>query len=314
MPDGVVNLIQGRGATAGARLVAHPDVEAISFTGSTEIGHMIYAQGAARGASVQCELGGKNPIIILEDANLDMAAAATAMGAFGSTGQRCTATSRAIVHRSVVDEFIDRMLAAAKVVVPGNGVHSATTMGPSVDDDQYGKVHEYLDIGKAEGVTVACGGGKAVEGDLRAAFDAGFRSVAVVLKNAYRNPEHELAVGEVARRIGFPFVGLSHAVVSEINLTARGDTTTADAYLTPILRTYLDRFHSALSGQVSLRFMQSNGGLAEASSFSGKDAILSGPAGGVVGMVRTAEAAGFEGGVGVYVADEQRPAEGLEEG
>ena len=182
VPDGVVNLIQGRGATAGARLVAHPDVEAISFTGSTEIGHMIYAQGAARGASVQCELGGKNPIIILEDANLDMAAAATAMGAFGSTGQRCTATSRAIVHRSVVDEFIDRMLAAARVVVPGNGVHSATTMGPSVDDDQYGKVHEYIDIGKAEGVTVACGGGKAVEGDLR----HGYFTQPTVFTNVHR--------------------------------------------------------------------------------------------------------------------------------
>ncbi len=167
VPDGVVNLIQGRGATAGARLVEHPGIEAISFTGSTEIGHMIYARGAARGASVQCELGGKNPIIILEDADLDMAAAATAKGAFGSTGQRCTATSRAIVHRSVVSEFVERMVAAAAEVVPGDGMNPATTMGPSVDDDQFGKVHEYLDIGKAEGVTVACGGGRASEGDLQ---------------------------------------------------------------------------------------------------------------------------------------------------
>jgi len=166
VPDGVVNLIQGRGATAGARVVEHPGIEAISFTGSTEIGHHIYARGAARGASVQCELGGKNPILVLDDADLDMAAAATAKGAFGSTGQRCTATSRAIVQRGVVDEFIDRILAAAKEVVPGNGMDPATTMGPSVDDDQYGKVHEYLAIGKAEGAVVACGGDKALEGDL----------------------------------------------------------------------------------------------------------------------------------------------------
>jgi aldehyde dehydrogenase (NAD+) len=102
----------------------------------------------------------------MEDADLALAAAATAKGAFGSTGQRCTATSRAIVHRSVVDEFIDRMLAAAEEVVPGNGMDPATTMGPSVDAEQFGKVHEYMHIGKAEGAVVACGGGKATAGDL----------------------------------------------------------------------------------------------------------------------------------------------------
>lgn len=165
VPDGVVNLIQGRGATAGARVVSHPEIEAISFTGSTEIGHLIYAQGAARGAAVQCELGGKNPIIVLEDADLDMAVAATAKGAFGSTGQRCTATSRAIVHRSVVVEFTERVVAAARQVVPGNGLHEAVTMGPSVDADQFDKVHEYLAIGAAE-AEVAIGGGKATQGDL----------------------------------------------------------------------------------------------------------------------------------------------------
>ena len=166
VPAGVLNLVQGRGATAGARLVEHPDVHAISFTGSTEVGQMIYAQGAALGKRVQCELGGKNPIIVLGDADVDMAVAATAKGGFGSTGQRCTATSRAIVHRSVLDEFVDKMTRAAAEVVPGNGLDPRTTMGPSVDSGQFGKVQEYLTIGKQEGADVLAGGSRAVEGDL----------------------------------------------------------------------------------------------------------------------------------------------------
>ena len=113
VPRGVLNMVQGNGVPAGSALVEHPLVEAISFTGSTEIGHHIYGQGAALGKRVQCELGGKNPIIVLEDADLGMAIAATAKGAFGSTGQRCTATSRAVVHRSVHDAFVEGVAAAA---------------------------------------------------------------------------------------------------------------------------------------------------------------------------------------------------------
>ena len=167
VPAGVLNMVQGRGATAGARLVAHPDVHALSFTGSTSIGHMIYAQGAALGKRVQCELGGKNPIIVLNDADVDMAVAATAKGGFGSTGQRCTATSRAIVQRGVLDEFVEKMAIEAAKVVPGNGLDPNTTMGPSVDAEQFGKVQEYLQIGKDEGVDVIAGGSRAVEGDLQ---------------------------------------------------------------------------------------------------------------------------------------------------
>ena len=167
VPAGVLNLVQGRGVTAGAALVDHPLVEAISFTGSTEIGHHIYGRGAQLGKRVQCELGGKNPIIVLADGDLDLAVPATAKGAFGSTGQRCTATSRAIVDRKIHDEFVERLLAAAAEVVPGNGLDARTTMGPSVDQDQFDKVHEYLGIGLAEGARVACGGGRASEGDLQ---------------------------------------------------------------------------------------------------------------------------------------------------
>ena len=170
VPPGVLNMVQGRGATAGAALVDHPSVHAISFTGSTEIGHMINARGAALGKRVQCELGGKNPLILLADGDVDMAVAATAKGGFGSTGQRCTATSRAIVQRAVLAEFTDKLAAAAAAVVPGNGLDPASTMGPSVDAGQFGKVHEYLEIGVAEGAELVCGGGRAADGDLAHGF------------------------------------------------------------------------------------------------------------------------------------------------
>jgi alpha-ketoglutaric semialdehyde dehydrogenase len=166
VPKGVLNMVQGRGVPAGSALVEHKDVAAISFTGSTEIGHAIYARGALQGKPVQCELGGKNPIIVLNDADLKMAVAATAKGAFGSTGQRCTATSRAIVQRGVHDQFVDALLEHAARVVPGNGLQPTSTMGPSVDKDQFDKVHEYLAIGKQEGAEIRCGGGRASEGDL----------------------------------------------------------------------------------------------------------------------------------------------------
>jgi aldehyde dehydrogenase (NAD+) len=159
-------MVQGHGVPAGQAIVDHPGVAAISFTGSTEVGHAIYARGAALGKPVQCELGGKNPIIILSDADLDMAVAATAKGAFGSTGQRCTATSRAVVERSLHDAFVERMAAAAAEVVPGNGLQPDSTMGPSVDQDQFDKVHEFLGIGVVEGAEVVCGGARATEGDL----------------------------------------------------------------------------------------------------------------------------------------------------
>jgi len=167
VPAGVLNMVQGNGATAGAAIVEHPSVHAISFTGSTEIGHMINARGAQLGKRVQCELGGKNPLILLNDGDIDMAVAATAKGGFGSTGQRCTATSRAIVQRGVLDQFVEKLAQAAAAVVPGNGLDPNTTMGPSVDADQHGKVLEYLQIGKDEGAQIVCGGNRAVDGDLQ---------------------------------------------------------------------------------------------------------------------------------------------------
>ena len=133
---------------------------------------------------------------------------------------------------------------------------------------------------------------------LQDAFDAGFRAVAIAFVHGYRFPEHEQAAGEIARQIGFTQVSLSHAVSPLVKLVSRGDTTVVDAYLSPVLRRYVGQVRDALGGAMAspsgLMFMQSNGGLADAALFQGKDAILSGPAGGVVGMVRTAQQAGFD--------------------
>ena len=128
--------------------------------------------------------------------------------------------------------------------------------------------------------------------DLRAAYSEGFRSVAVVCMHGYRYPAHEARIGEIARALGFTQVSESHATSPLMKLVSRGDTTLVDAYLSPIIARYVDRVASELGG-VRLQFMQSNGGLTDAQLFRGKDAILSGPAGGIVGMARTAEVAGF---------------------
>jgi 5-oxoprolinase (ATP-hydrolysing) len=137
----------------------------------------------------------------------------------------------------------------------------------------------------------------AVTGGLRAAYADGFRAVAVVCLHGYRYPEHEQRIGEIARAAGFTQVCLSHATSPLMKLVSRGDTTVVDAYLSPILARYVDQVASELRG-VRVQFMQSNGGLTGAHLFRGKDSILSGPAGGIVGMARTAEAAGFKQVIG----------------
>lgn len=134
--------------------------------------------------------------------------------------------------------------------------------------------------------------------DLQAACDVGFRAVAIVLLHGFRFTDHEARVAAIAREIGFTQVSVSHEVSPLMKLVGRGDTTVVDAYLSPILRRYVDQVSGALGHDTRLLFMQSNGGLTDARAFRGKDAILSGPAGGVVGMARTASAAGFDRVIG----------------
>jgi len=138
----------------------------------------------------------------------------------------------------------------------------------------------------------------AARSGLQAAFDAGFRAIAIVLLHGFRFTDHEARVAAIAREIGFTQVSVSHEVSPLMKLVGRGDTTAVDAYLSPILRRYVDQVAGALGHDTRLLFMQSNGGLTDARAFRGKDAILSGPAGGVVGMARTAGEAGFERVIG----------------
>ncbi|MEU8118369.1 hydantoinase B/oxoprolinase family protein [Spirillospora sp. NPDC049024] len=161
----------------------------------------------------------------------------------------------------------------------------------------YARVIEARERVDAQGRVVVPLDEDAVERELRAAYDDGFRSVAIVTMHAYRHPVHEAAIGRIARRTGFPQVSESHATSPLMKLVSRGDTTVVDAYLSPILRRYVDQVSGELDG-APIMFMQSSGGLTEAHGFRGKDSILSGPAGGIVGMARTSAAAGFRRVIG----------------
>src|SRR5206468_6999721 len=121
VPEGVLNLVLGSGSEAGDEIIGHPAVKAVSFTGSNPVGIRLYEQVSRRGAKCQCEMGGKNPVVILEDADMDLTVESTAQGAFGSSGQRCTATSRAIVVNEIADEFVKRIAERAGPMRIGAG-------------------------------------------------------------------------------------------------------------------------------------------------------------------------------------------------
>ncbi len=170
LPAGVLNMVYGGGAEVGTAILDHPAVRAVSFTGSTEIGLGVYQQAAKRGIRAQCEMGGKNPVIVLEDADLDLAVAGVASGAFGSTGQRCTATSRVILVHPVADAFLEKLMAGVSKMRLGNGLEEGIDMGPSVDESQMQKVLEYIDVAKSEGAELLAGGARATDGELAKGF------------------------------------------------------------------------------------------------------------------------------------------------
>ena len=162
VPAGVMNLVLGSGGEVGDELARHAAVRAIAFTGSTEIGLKLYEQIARRGIPFQAEMGGKNPVVVLEDCDIDLAVEHTANGAFGSTGQRCTAGSRAIVQSSIADEFVEKIVKRAKSYKLGAGADASTDIGPSVDEHQFDTVLKYMGIGKEDGAKLMCGGGRAL--------------------------------------------------------------------------------------------------------------------------------------------------------
>jgi alpha-ketoglutaric semialdehyde dehydrogenase len=158
LPRGVLNLVMGKGSVVGEALITNKDVAAVSFTGSTTVGARVAQACAERGARFQLEMGGKNPLIVLDDADLSLAVAAAVNGAFYQTGQRCTASSRLIATRKIHDQFIDRVIGAMKELKVDNALEPGTHVGPVVDERQLEQDMKYLDIGRKEGAELAWGG------------------------------------------------------------------------------------------------------------------------------------------------------------
>src|SRR5258708_6378321 len=158
LPKGVVNIVTGFGPEAGAPIAEHADVRAISFTGSSEVGRLV-GQAAARSFKpCSLEMGGKNAIIILDDANLDLAFDGVLWGAFGTTGQRCTAASRVIAQKGIYRQFADRLVYRAQKLKVGNGLDESVEVGPQINEQQVATTEKYTQIGKSEGAKLEAGG------------------------------------------------------------------------------------------------------------------------------------------------------------
>jgi aldehyde dehydrogenase (NAD+) len=164
LPAGVVNLVSGDGPNAGAPLAQHSKVPVVSFTGSTAVGRLIAKDCAPDFKHCSLEMGGKNIIIVMEDANLDLAVDGAIWGGFGTTGQRCTAASRIAVHKSVYGEFISRFVARARKLRVGNGLDAGTDMGPCINEQQLKTVMDYVQIGQNEGAKLLTGGKRLTDG------------------------------------------------------------------------------------------------------------------------------------------------------
>src|ERR1700678_166985 len=158
LPDGVVNIVTGFGPDAGAPLVTHPEVNAISFTGSSEVGRIVGQTAAGLFKPCSLEMGGKNAMIVLEDANLDLALDGAVWGAFGTSGQRCTATSRIIVHKGIAAEFTRRLVERARALRVGDGLDDKVEMGPQIKQQQVETSARYTAIATKEGAQLLTGG------------------------------------------------------------------------------------------------------------------------------------------------------------
>ena len=222
LPPGVLNLVMGPGSKVGPALASSPDIDAISFTGSQDIGASVAAAAVKTGARVQLEMGGKNPLIVLDDADLATAVSVAVNGAFFQAGQRCTASSRLIVTEGIHDRFVEAVIARMKTLVVDDALKAGTEIGPVVDQRQLDKNLEYVGIGQKEGARLAEGGGllkRATEGyymapalftesapEMRINTDEIFGPVASVIR--VRNYEEALAMANAT-----PF-GLSAGIVT----------------------------------------------------------------------------------------------------
>jgi alpha-ketoglutaric semialdehyde dehydrogenase len=166
IPGGVVNLVTGYGETVGAGMTNHPALRLISFTGSTETGRIVASACAERNAICSLEMGGKNAIIVMDDADIDLAIEGAIWGAFGTSGQRCTASSRLVVHKKVYRQFVNKLVEQTKSLRVGNGADPKTDVGPLINADAVEKVMNYIRIGKNEdGAKLSCGGKRLTRGD-----------------------------------------------------------------------------------------------------------------------------------------------------
>ena len=183
IPKGVINVVNGF-SDPGEALVKHDDVRLISFTGSTDTGRIIAEQCARDNKIVSLEMGGKNAIIIMDDADIDNAVEGSLWGAFGTSGQRCTASSRLIIHSKVYEEFTEKLAEKAKNLKVGNGLDESVEVGPVINQQAMDKIMSYIEIGKNEdGATIACGGNALTEGE----YADGFFIEPTVFTNATRN-------------------------------------------------------------------------------------------------------------------------------
>ena len=168
IPPGVLNIVAGRGVEVGTALLQHDDVRLVSFTGSTEVGRIVGQACATTDKICSLEMGGKNVIMIMDDADLDLALEGVLWGAFGTTGQRCTATSRVVVHRKVAKKFTRMLADRAKQLRLGSGLADKTDVGPVINQDASEKILEYIEIGrKNDGAKMLCGGRRVEKGDLK---------------------------------------------------------------------------------------------------------------------------------------------------
>jgi len=179
LPAGVINVVTGSGSVIGQGIIDHPDINGITFTGSDQIGKRVGQGAFSRGAKYQLEMGGKNPVIVASDADLNLAVEATINGGLRSTGQKCTATSRVIVVSDVYEEFKQRLLAKVKEIKVGSGLESDSWMGPCASEGQLNTVLSYIEKGVAEGASLLYGGKRLVEDGL----DKGFYVQPTVFEN-----------------------------------------------------------------------------------------------------------------------------------
>ena len=163
VPDGVVNFVTGSGSDVGDTLVTHEAVDAVSFTGSAAVGERVYEDATAAGKRAQTEMGGKNPTVVTANADVEEAVDIVGSGAFGVTGQACTACSRAVVHESVYDEFLEGIVEYAEAIEVGPGLEGAE-MGPQVSADELETTLDYIEVGEREGARLATGGARVEEG------------------------------------------------------------------------------------------------------------------------------------------------------